>query len=205
MANSWRYLEFAIANQFYLICESRGVSFRRVYKAIRHDYPRAAGYKSAGFAAGPCLFKDTMQLASYFENRFHLGHAAMLVNEGLTTFVAERLKRELGGSLWGRAVGLLGMTFKPECDDVRDSLSFKLKKVLEFAGARVLCADPYLDWTLPLGEVLREAEALVLATPHSVYHSLEPAVPFIDVWGIVDDPEIEVVRTGIGEERGSRS
>ena len=205
MANSWRYLEFSIANQFYLICESRGVSFHRVYKAIRHEYPRAAGYKSPGFAAGPCLFKDTMQLASYFDNRFYLGHAAMLVNEGLASFVAERVKQALGGSLWGRAVGLLGMTFKPESDDIRDALSFKLRKALEFAGARVLCADPYLDWTLPLGDVLREAEALVLATPHAEYRSLRPEVPLVDVWGIIDDPELEVFKTGIGEQRGSRS
>lgn len=205
MANSWRYLEFSIANQFYLICESRGVRFQRVYKAIRHDYPRAAGYKAPGFAAGPCLFKDTMQLASWFDNRFYLGHAAMLVNEGLAAFVAERVKRELGGELWGKAVGLLGMTFKPESDDVRDSLSFKIRKSLEFGGARVLCADPYLDWTLPLAEVLRESEALVLATPHAAYRALEPKVPCVDVWGIVDDPELEVLRTGAGREREGRA
>ena len=109
-----------------------------------------------------------MQLASYFDNRFYLGHAAMLVNEGLAAFVAERVKRELGGSLWGKSVGLLGMTFKPENDDVRDSLSFKVRKLLEFAGARVLCADPYLDWMLPLEDVLargRGARARRRRTP----------------------------------------
>lgn len=201
MANSWRYLEFSIANQFYLICESRGVNFQRVYKAIRHDYPRAAGYKAPGFAAGPCLFKDTMQLASYFDNRFYLGHAAMLVNEGLAAFIAERVKRDLGGSLWGRTVGLLGMTFKADNDDVRDSLSFKVRKLLEFAGARVLCADPYLDWTTPLETVLAESDALVLSTPHREYRGLKVAVPVVDVWGIYEDPELEVFRT----EKGSKA
>ncbi|HME74016.1 MAG TPA: UDP binding domain-containing protein, partial [Myxococcota bacterium] len=200
MANSWRYLEFSIANQFYLICESRGVSFQRVYKAIRHEYPRAAGYKAPGFAAGPCLFKDTMQLASYFDNRFYLGHAAMLVNEGLATFVAERVKGKLGGSLWGRTVGLLGMSFKADNDDVRDSLSFKVRKLLEFAGARVLCADPYLDWTMPLSAVLQEADALVLATPHREYRGLKAKVPVVDVWGIYEETELEVFRTEAGSE-----
>jgi UDP-N-acetyl-D-mannosaminuronic acid dehydrogenase len=201
MANSWRYLEFSIANQFYMICESRGVNFQRVYKAIRHDYPRAAGYKASGFAAGPCLFKDTMQLASYFDNRFYLGHAAMLVNEGLAAFVAERVKRELGGgSLWGRTVGLLGMTFKPDNDDVRDSLSFKVRKLLEFAGARVLCADPYLDWTTPLETVLAESDVLVLSTPHRAYRDLKLEVPVVDVWGIYDDPELEIFLTAKGSE-----
>lgn len=65
MANCWRYLEFAIANQFYMIAEQNGVDFYRIYEAIRYKYPRAQGYKSPGLAAGPCLFKDTMQLASF--------------------------------------------------------------------------------------------------------------------------------------------
>ncbi|HLN05310.1 MAG TPA: UDP binding domain-containing protein, partial [Acidimicrobiales bacterium] len=173
-------------------------------KAIRHDYPRAAGYKAPGFAAGPCLFKDTMQLASYFDNRFHLGHAAMLVNEGLASFVTERVKRELGGRLWGRTVGLLGMTFKADSDDVRESLSFKLRKLLEFAGARVLCADPHLDWTAPLETVLAESDALVLSTPHREYRDLELSVPVVDVWGIYDAPELEIFSTGAGRRTDGR-
>ncbi len=202
MANSWRYLEFAIANQFYLICESRGVSFQRVFKAIRHDYPRASGYKAPGFAAGPCLFKDTMQLASFFDNRFHLGHAAMLVNEGLASFVVQRTKTALGGSLWDRTVGLLGMTFKADSDDVRESLSFKVRKLLEFEGARVQCADPYLDWTLPVEDVLRDAEAVVLATPHREFRGLGIKVPVVDVWGVFDNPALEVIKT---EQRPGRA
>jgi len=198
MTNSWRYLEFAIANQFYLIAESRGVDFRRVYKAIKLDYPRAAGYKAPGFAAGPCLFKDTMQLASFFDNRFYLGHSAMLVNEGLASFVAYKVKRELGGALWGRTVGLLGMTFKPDNDDTRDSLSFKVKKLLEFEGARVLCADPYAPDCDPIERVLVESDAIVLSTPHAEYRGLKVEKPLIDVWGILDDPEIDVRETGRG-------
>ncbi len=203
MANSWRYLEFAIANQFYLIAEASGANFHRLYKAIRFEYPRAVGYKAPGFAAGPCLFKDTMQLASFFENRFHLGHAAMLVNEGLATFASERVRQLLGGALWGRTVGLLGMTFKAESDDVREALSFKVRKLLEFSGARVLCADPYLEWTLPLDEVLRRAEALVLCTPHREYRELTLDVPLVDVWGILEDPELEVWTTQDGKLRRS--
>jgi UDP-N-acetyl-D-mannosaminuronic acid dehydrogenase len=203
MANSWRYLEFAIANQFYLIAEASGANFHRLYKAIRFEYPRAVGYKAPGFAAGPCLFKDTMQLSSFFENRFHLGHAAMLVNEGLATFASERVRQLLGGALWGRTVGLLGMTFKAESDDVREALSFKIRKLLEFAGARVLCADPYLEWALPLDEVLRRAEALILCTPHREYRDLKLEVPLVDVWGILEDPELEIWTAQDGKLRRS--
>jgi len=196
MANSWRYLEFAITNQFFLIAASRGVDFHRIYKAIRYEYPRAAGYKSPGFTAGPCLFKDTMQLASYADSSFYLGHAAMLVNEGMATFASQKVVEELGGRLWGKTVGLLGMAFKKDSDDVRDSLSFKVKKLLELAGARVLCTDPFLPDLAPLEEVVEKSDALVLCAPHSAYASLEVRVPLVDVWGILKDPELEVWPSG---------
>jgi UDP-N-acetyl-D-mannosaminuronic acid dehydrogenase len=137
-----------------------------------------------------------MQLASYFDNRFHLGHAAMLVNEGLAMFITEKLASLLGSSLWGRTVGLLGMAFKAESDDVRESLSFKVKKLLEFRGARVLCADPYVAETTPLATLLEQSEALALCAPHDAYRKLEVNVPLVDVWGILDDPELEVWSTG---------
>jgi len=173
MANSWRYLEFAIANQFYMIAEQSGVDFYRVYEAIRYDYPRASGYKSPGFAAGPCLFKDTMQLASYFNHQFYLGHSAMLVNEGLAEFVVDRLKAKLGGDLWKRKVGLLGMGFKANNDDVRESLSYRVKKALEFAGAEVSFNDPYVEGSSPLQELLEQAEGLILCTPHKEYKGID--------------------------------
>jgi UDP-N-acetyl-D-mannosaminuronic acid dehydrogenase len=66
-----------------MIANSRRLDFERIRRAVAQDYPRAADLPGAGFAAGPCLFKDTMQLAAFDDNRFHLGHAAMLVNEGL--------------------------------------------------------------------------------------------------------------------------
>ncbi len=192
MANSWRYLEFAIANQFYMIAESKGVDFFKIFQAIRYDYPRAKGYKAPGFAAGPCLFKDTMQLASFFDNQFAMGHSAMLVNEGLASFAVERVAKIFGGELWGKNVGLLGMAFKPNNDDIRESLSFKVKKGLEFKGANVLWHDPYLEDSTPLETVREKSDALVLCTPHSDYESLTFQKPLVDVWGTFHQPELEV-------------
>lgn len=192
MANSWRYLEFAIANQFYAIAEKNGLDFYRIYKAIRHDYPRAKGYKSPGFAAGPCLFKDTMQLASYFENQFYMGHSAMLVNEGLASIAVDKAKKTLGGSLWDTTIGILGMTFKANNDDVRESLSFKVKKGLEFQGAKVIFHDPYLKDSEKLETVLRDSDALIMGTLHEEYRKLKFAKPIIDVWGVFHDPELEI-------------
>lgn len=200
MANSWRYLEFAIANQFYMIAESHGVDFARIFEAIRFKYPRAAGYKAPGLAAGPCLFKDTMQLASFFDNKFYVGHAAMLVNEGLATFIVDKLVKVLGGSLWGKTVGVLGMTFKANNDDIRESLSFKSKKVLEFRGAKVLWHDPYLDGSSSLEEVLEKSDGLIVCTPHREYLELSISKPVVDVWGIYHKPELEYYPSSAAEE-----
>ena len=81
--NTWRYIKFAAANQFYVMANDHGLDFDAIREAMAYDYPRAADLPGAGFAAGPCLFKDTMQLAAFTDNTFVLGHSAMLVNEGL--------------------------------------------------------------------------------------------------------------------------
>lgn len=192
MANSWRYLEFAIANQFYMIAESKGVDFYKIYDAIQYDYPRAKGYKRPGLAAGPCLFKDTMQLASFFDHQFYMGHSAMLVNEGLASFLVDKMANAFEGNLWGKNIALLGMTFKADNDDIRESLSFRVKKGLEFKGANVLMHDPYLQNSLELEPVLSQADGVVIGTPHSAYQKLNFKVPCIDVWGIFNRPELKV-------------
>lgn len=193
MANSWRYLEFAIANQFYMIAESKGVDFFKIFQAIRYNYPRAKAYKSSGFAAGPCLFKDTMQLASYFNHQFYMGHSAMLVNEGLASFTVEKAIAALGGSLWNKKIGLLGMTFKADNDDIRESLSFRVKKVLEFNGAKVIWHDPFLENSSELDLLLRQSDLIILGTPHSMYRELEFQQQVIDVWGYFKQPVLKVL------------
>ena len=184
MTNSWRYLDFAIANQFYMMANDSGIDFGRVYEAMTADYPRAKNFARPGLAAGPCLFKDTMQLASFYHNNFFLGHAAMLINEGLPDHLVKNLKQKMGGSLRGKKIAILGMTFKANNDDTRESLSYKLKKLLEMEMAYVIESDPYLPETKPLDQALAEADGLILGVPHKEYLPLAPAVPFVDCWGV---------------------
>src|SRR6202050_2953858 len=80
--NVWRYIKFAAANQLYMMANDRGLDFERIRQGLTLDYPRAADMPGAWFAAGPCLFKDTLQLAAYNNNNFALGHMAMSINEG---------------------------------------------------------------------------------------------------------------------------
>jgi UDP-N-acetyl-D-mannosaminuronic acid dehydrogenase len=153
ITNTWRYLEFAAANQFYMMVENEGLDFYTVYNAIKADYPRADHFPKAGLAAGPCLFKDTMQLSAFYRNNFFLGQSAMLVNEGLPNFLVGQLEKKMG-SLEHKKIAVLGMTFKANNDDIRESLSFKIKKLLEFKMAVVLITDPYLNTSLSLAKEL---------------------------------------------------
>jgi UDP-N-acetyl-D-mannosaminuronic acid dehydrogenase len=183
--NTWRYMKFAVANQFFTIAHAAGVDYSNILHAIREDYPRAADLPGPGFAAGPCLFKDTMQLAAFTADHFPLGQAAMQVNEGLPAYIVSALERRYG-SLQGKTVGILGMAFKAESDDPRASLSFKLRKLLSWAGARVVCTDPYLkdDRLESLDCVLKESDVLILGAPHKPYRGLEVGgKDVVDVWG----------------------
>ncbi len=185
--NVWRYVKFAVANEFFMLANSKNLDFARIREAIGRDYPRGADLPGAGFAAGPCLLKDTLQLAAFSENKFLLGNAAVQVNEGLPLYVVGRLKERY--DLKAMTVGLLGMSFKAGSDDIRSSLSYKLKRALEVQAGSVLCTDPMVskrvDGTLTsLDEVLSTADLLVICTPHSEYRSLETLKPVIDVWGI---------------------
>jgi len=184
--NAWRYIQFAAANQFYMIANDYGLDFYEIHRAMTEKYPRGKGFPKAGFAAGPCLFKDTMQLSTFDDNAFFLGHSAMLVNEGLPNYLVRRAAQKY--DLRNLTVGILGMTFKADCDDPRDSLSYKLKKSLAFEAREVLCADPYLErsWILPAEEVIARSALLFIGTPHSPYKRLDyKGKPVIDVWNAV--------------------
>jgi UDP-N-acetyl-D-mannosaminuronic acid dehydrogenase len=185
--NAWRYIQFATANQFYMIAESIGVDFTRVRQAMVDGYGRAASLPSAGFAAGPCLLKDTMQLAAFNVSGFSLGQAAMGINEGLPSFLVASLKQRY--KLDQTRVGILGMAFKADIDDIRDSLSYKLGKVLRFHGADVYYSDEFArDPTFITKEQLVErSEVIIVGVPHTAYRML--AVPgrveVIDLWGVL--------------------
>jgi UDP-N-acetyl-D-mannosaminuronic acid dehydrogenase len=185
LTNTWRYMKFAVANQFFTIAHQAGLDYSNILRAIKTDYPRALDLPTPGFAAGPCLFKDTMQLAAFTTDHFPLGQAAMQVNEGLPAYVVSALERRYGG-LQGRSVGILGMAFKAESDDPRASLSYKLRKLLRWAGATVHCTDPYVrdDRLTTLDCVLRDSDIVVLGVPHDAYRSLDVGgKDVVDIWG----------------------
>jgi UDP-N-acetyl-D-mannosaminuronic acid dehydrogenase len=172
--NSYRYIQFAIANQFFILANDAGLDFHKIRKIMSEDYPRADGLPGPGFAAGPCLFKDTMQLVSFAQNNFGLGFHAMLVNEGLVLYIKNLIEKEYDG--FNTTVGLLGMAFKKDCDDIRSSLSYKLKKTLKPIVKNVICTDDLVSDDpdlLSLDETIEKSDVLVLCTPHSYLKNIK--------------------------------
>jgi len=184
--NAWRYIQFAVTNQFYMVARDYGVNYDRLRRAMVAEYGRAANLPAAGFAAGPCLLKDTMQLASFYGSNFFLGHAAMIVNEGLPGFIVEDLKKRY--DLSKTTVGILGMAFKADIDDIRSSLSYKLGKILRFYGAKVFYSDEYVkDPTfVPKEKLIASSNVIIIGIPHTQYKGL--VMPknkeVVDLWGI---------------------
>jgi UDP-N-acetyl-D-mannosaminuronic acid dehydrogenase len=184
--NAYRYINFAIANQFYVMAQHFEADFQKIYRALREDYPRMQALSRPGFAAGPCLLKDTMQLGAFNHGSFVLGQAAMMINEGLPYLVVQDAKRAY--PLNSMVVGVLGMAFKPGSDDPRASLSYKLRKILLLECKDVLCTDPFVSdpSLLPLADVLDRADLLIVATPHDCYRNLTCRQPLIDIAGAIE-------------------
>jgi len=184
--NAYRYIQFATTNQFYMIANSAGVNYYRVLDAMTRNYPRAKDMPGVGFTAGPCLLKDTMQLAAFSRNQFSLGHAAMFVNEGLVLYLIDRLRSIY--PLERMTVGLLGMAFKADSDDIRASLSYKLKKDIALHARCVLTADPLVSVDpelIPAENVIEQSDLLILCVPHTAYQNVDTrGKPLIDVWRV---------------------
>lgn len=185
-SNAYRYIQFAISNEFFTIANSAGLNFEKIRQITKQGYPRAEAMPSAGYAAGPCLFKDTMQLMSANQNNFNLGINAMLINEGLILYIIKKLSSKY--NLKKIKIGILGMSFKAECDDIRSSLSYKLKKNLETVCKEVICTDPYVteDSSLKtLNYTIKNSKIIIIAAPHKIYKKIDfKKKEVFDIWGL---------------------
>jgi UDP-N-acetyl-D-mannosaminuronic acid dehydrogenase len=193
--NAYRYIDFAIVNQFYMIAEAENLSYQKIHEAIREQYPRMAKMPGPGLAAGPCLLKDTMQLGAFYHHHFSLGLSALWVNEGLPDFLVDQLKKRF--KLKEKVVGILGMAFKADNDDIRDSLSYKLRKLLFLEAKHTLCHDPYVrDPRLdPLDVVLDSSDIIIIGAPHKQYRELQipPGTHVVDIWNCLP-PQVAQIK-----------
>jgi UDP-N-acetyl-D-mannosaminuronic acid dehydrogenase len=167
--NIIRYTQFALPNLLMMDCDQYGANVFEVIDLINRDYPRG-GIARPGFTAGTCLRKDF----TFSEERSSAPGmllAVSRVNETVPHFLVEGVKRRLG-TLSGRKVAVLGLAFKADTDDERDSLAHKLVRLLERELADVAIHDPHVATpTQGLGEAVTGAEVVFVATNHSVFCS----------------------------------
>jgi UDP-N-acetyl-D-mannosaminuronic acid dehydrogenase len=185
-SNNLRYIQFSIANQFFMIANDANADFYRIKHLMTYNYPRAASLNDAGFAAGPCLFKDTVQINAFNNYNFPLGYAAISVNDGLPFYVYGKLRKKY--ELSKMNIGILGMAFKSDIDDKRDSLSYKLREIFKFEGKEVFCSDPYIkdESFVSSQELIDKSDIIIVATAHKEYAKLK--IPekkiVVDVWNL---------------------
>jgi UDP-N-acetyl-D-mannosaminuronic acid dehydrogenase len=170
-ANIFRYASFALPNLLMMDCDKHGANVFEVIDLINQGYPRG-GMKSPGLTAGTCLRKD-FAFSEERSNAPGMLLAVSRVNESVPLFLADGVKKRLG-SLYGRKVAVLGLSFKRDSDDERDSLSPKLVRLLERELADVRICDPHAHtMTDSLEDAVRDAEAVMVATNHSEFETPE--------------------------------
>jgi UDP-N-acetyl-D-mannosaminuronic acid dehydrogenase len=183
--NIMRYAQFALPNLLMMECEQYDANVFDVIELINHDYPRG-GMARPGFTAGACLRKDF----AFSEERSSspgMLLAVSRVHETVPLFLVNGLKARLDGSLRDRKVAVLGLSFKRDSDDLRDSLSHKLIRLLERELAHVSRHDPHVQAeSEPLEATLEGADAVVIATNHSEFDRLLERLPaevlLVDPW-----------------------
>jgi UDP-N-acetyl-D-mannosaminuronic acid dehydrogenase len=184
--NILRYAQFALPNLLMMECDQYGANVFEVVELINRDYPRG-GIASPGLTSGTCLRKDF----AFSEERSSAPGmllAVSRVHETVPLFLVEGLKRRLG-SLRDRKVAVLGLTFKRDSDDARDSLSYKLIRLLERELAHVARHDPFVPHeSEPIESALAGADAVVVATNHSAFEGLVRRLPdgalLVDPWNV---------------------
>jgi UDP-N-acetyl-D-mannosaminuronic acid dehydrogenase len=184
-----RYVGFALANEYHMIADLYGANINKVIDACNDGYPRLDLPTPGPNVGGPCLFKDGWFLVEKVPFN-DLIVTSFRINEGMPAQIVSKL--EADDSI--ESVAILGMAFKANNDDTRNSVSFKLKKQLEFRGYDVRCYDPHVEgYEDP--SVLEGADALVLMSPHREFKDLHALMErvgnagalVVDIWGFWDE------------------
>ncbi|MDX2169844.1 MAG: nucleotide sugar dehydrogenase [Deltaproteobacteria bacterium] len=187
--NMYRYIDFAVSNEFMMIAAQHGREVYPIIDAVNRGYKRG-GLKSPGLTGGPCLYKDGFFLTGKIPYN-ELIASAWKIHETTPAYLVEQVRART--PIDGAKVAVLGMSFKKDIDDTRNSLAFKLKKILLAEGADLHLHDPFLPYE-PLDAALRDAAVIFLSMNHSAFNSLsveslrkiaKPNAIVCDIWNML--------------------
>jgi len=167
--NMYRYINFAIANEFMILAGYHNRDIYKIVELVNKKYKRG-GLALPGLTGGPCLFKDGFFLIGDVPFT-DLISTSWKINESIPLFLINQVKARR--KLEGRKAVILGLAFKSEIDDIRESLAFKVKKALERERAKVFLHDPYVkEYNNDLDKTLKNADFIFVATNHNYYNKI---------------------------------
>ena len=185
ITNAYRYAHFALGNAIYMATQDHDINYSKLYDVMVYDYPRLRSLPRPGFVGGPCLIKDTVQLQSYFRETDNFTQFALSANHGLIEMVKNKTI-ELARETYSKRIGFLGIGFKPESDDTRDSQVIKVMSELNSLGFDVSYFDPYAKVQgykfLDIKALIENSDILIMGTPHKAFADQKFNKPIVNVW-----------------------
>lgn len=181
MENTYRDINIAIANEFSRLAERFGVD---IWEAIdiANRHPRVKILNPGPGVGGHCISVDPWFLVKAAPDITPLIETARRVNDDQPLFVVDRIRAMMDGDLRGRRIAVLGLAFKPDVDDLRESPAVKIVELLVQAGAQVSVFEPMDDdFTLPgvrtaktLAVAVADCELVLLLVGHAPFRKLLP-------------------------------
>jgi UDP-N-acetyl-D-mannosaminuronic acid dehydrogenase len=177
MENTYRDVNIAIANEFARLAEHFGVDVWRAIE-LANNHPRVEILKAGPGVGGHCISVDPWFLVEAAPDLTPLIKQARQVNDGQPQHVVTRLQELLGG-LKGKTIAGLGLAYKPDVDDLRESPAIEVVKLLTQFGAEVHTYEPFAPesgTSADLTSALKDADAVVLLVDHQQFRKLDPLI-----------------------------
>ncbi len=187
-ANAFLAMKITFINEMADLCEKVGANVQEVSRGIGLDGRIGSKFLHAGPGyGGSCFPKDTMALAKTaqdYDSPVRLIEATVSINESRKRAMGRKVIAALGGEVRGKTIGVLGLTFKPNTDDMRDSPAVSIIQTLVDAGARVVGYDPEgmenarkvidaIDYAEDAYDVAKDADGIVIVTEWDQFRALD--------------------------------
>ena len=167
--NTYRYLQFSTLNFFENIAHNNHIDFKNVLELASKDYPRLKGVPDSGFVGGPCLIKDSKTFANSYPEAKEIVQSFLDVNDYYVKNIIQKCKHTFST----KKIIQLGLTFKPNSDDIRDSQALRLYETLLDEGYNVKAFDPYVHDSNKWEEIKDFSENIIIATNHKEFEAIK--------------------------------